>query len=393
MRWTLALSSVAALLGIALGVGLTWAELGPYSQVPAELLTAGFGALDSGEPLAKAVIVGSDTHNFGFMEQDTKGAHVFVVRNEGQAALTLTKGSTTCKCTLSNLRDDSLEPGESANIELEWTASGTGGAPFSHSATIRTNDPRRPYLTLTIEGRVSQSHRIVPSELVFGSPISVGDGARGQVYLYSFENEKFSVTRHEFTNSATAVYFALETEEMPADEVAKLEGAKGGRILTVVVKSGLPLGPLRQTIRVSLDLPGKPTVEIPIDGSIIGDISIVGPVAWNGDSSLLSLGRVQSEKGARSKGMRLLVKGEHRNEVNLEVRSTKPDFLKIEFGKAEPVSGQPAVEIPFKIEVLPNAPVGVHNNTIDQPFGKIEVDTGHPTTPRLEIYVNFSVVE
>jgi hypothetical protein len=102
---------------------------------------------------------------------------------------------------------------------------------------------------------------------------------------------------------------------------------------------------------------------------------------------------VPQKKGARSRDMKLLVKGEHRDKVDLKVRSVEPDFLKIEFGKPEPVAGESVMMIPFTVEVPPNAPLGSHNNTIDRPFGVIELDTGHPTTPRLKIHVNFTVVE
>ena len=389
MRWTLAIALAASLLGIAAGVSLTWAELGPYSEVPPEVSADSSGRLHSGAPQSKAVVVGSDTFNFGYMEQDTKGSHVFEIRNEGDAPLTLVKGSTTCKCTLSNLNDDSLEPGESAKVELEWNAA--ADEHFRHSATIRTNDPRHPYLTLTIEGKVGRSHKIVPADLRFSSPISVGEGTTAELYLYSFEPGDFKVTGHQFADRATADYFELETEEMPAEQVAREKEAKAGRILNLIVKPGLPLGPLRQRIRISLDLPGDPTLELPIEGNVIGDISIVGTAEWLDEHSLLNLGTVESGQGAKSEGMHLLVKGEHRDEVKLKVRSVEPDFLRIEFEEPQPVPGQPVVKIPFTIEVPPDAPIGEHNNILDHPFGKIEIDTGHPTTPRLQIYLNFTV--
>lgn len=387
MRWTLAIAIVAALLGIAVGVGLTWAELGPYPHVPPQLAEGDGAVFDSGLPLPKVVVVGSDTYNFGFMEQDSKGSHSFEIRNEGDAPLKLAKGSTTCKCTLSNLADDQVEPGKSAKVELEWSASSDG--PFRHSATIRTNDPRRHYVTLTIEGHVSRSHKVAPLELVFSS-ISVGDGATGKVHLYSFESDKLAIKDHEFADSATAEYFDLRTEEMPAEQVAKEEGAKAGKILNVVVKPGLPLGPFRQRIRLTLDLPGEPTVDLPLEGSVVGDISIVGPREWDYDHNLLNLGAIQSDRGGQSQGMHLLVKGEHRDKVNLRVRSIHPSFLEIRFDKPQPVPGEDVLKIPFTIVVPADAPAAKHNGTLAR-FGKIELDTGHPTTPRLRMYVNFTV--
>src|SRR5688572_997450 len=121
MRWTLAIFVVSAMLGLALGVGITWAELGAFSHTP-----PGIG-LDDGatdpataenKPLPRAVLVGSDTFQFGVMEQDTSRWHEFEIRNEGDAPLKLIKRSTTCKCTMSELNKEDLAPGESTKVKL-----------------------------------------------------------------------------------------------------------------------------------------------------------------------------------------------------------------------------------------------------------------------------------
>jgi hypothetical protein len=380
-------------LGVALGVGLTWAELGPYSLAPPgiDLGDPDSSGVDWQKPHPRAVVIDSDTFNFGYMELDTKGFHTFEVRNEGEAPLTLIKGSTTCKCTLSELLNDHVLPGESAKVKLEWTAAGSSGM-FRHHAMIKTNDPRRPYITLTIEGHISRSHKVTPRELVF-STLDVGKGATGEAYLYAYDSDKFEVTSHEFVQADTAEHFELQIEDMPPEQLAKEDHAKAGKIIRLVIKPGLPLGDIRQRIRLLLNLPGEPMVEIPIEGRVIGDIAIVGPKAWDDERGAVSLGVVKSQEGKNSAGMYLLAKGEHRNNLKLEVREARPSFLKIEFEKPEPLPDQEVVKIPFTISVPPGAPIGEHNATFDAPPGKIELDTGHPTTPRLVIYVLFSVEE
>ncbi len=51
-------------------------------------------------------------YEFGVMELYETGKHEFVFKNTGEAPLVLQKGSTTCKCTLSQLEDCSIQPGE-----------------------------------------------------------------------------------------------------------------------------------------------------------------------------------------------------------------------------------------------------------------------------------------
>ncbi|MCI0638400.1 MAG: DUF1573 domain-containing protein [Gemmataceae bacterium] len=384
MRWTLAISLIAALLGIALGVGLTWAELGPYALAPAQL------TVDMNKLQPRAEVVGNATYDFGYMEQDARGSHTFEIRNTGEAPLKLAKGATSCKCTLSNLDHDTVQPGESAKIVLEWTASSISNDPrFRHSATIRTSDPRRPHIDLWIEGEVSRSHKLVPLDLRLPA-ISVGEGATAELDLYGYHGDKLTIKRQEYTDSSLASYFELRTEEMPAEQVKQERGATAGKILHVTIKPGLPLGPLLQRIRLWLDLPGDPIVEIPIEGHVSGDISIVGPRTWDSEHSLLVLGEVQRDKGAESKDLHLLVKGEHRDKIELKVVDVRPEFLQVEFEKPQSVEGAEVVKIPFTIKVPRGAPTVDHSVTIGK-AGQIELETGHPTTPRLQIHVSFAV--
>jgi hypothetical protein len=386
MRWTLAISLIALLLGIALGVGLTWAELGPYALAPAQL------EVDMSKPQARAEVVGSETHNFGYMEQDQRGSHTFEIRNTGNEPLKLAKGATTCKCTLSNIDHDTVQPGESAKIELEWSASGEN-PDFQHSATIRTSDPRRQYIQLTIKGTVRRSHKLSPPDLRLPA-ISVGEGATAALHLYGYVGDNLTIKRQEFTDSSIAKYFELRIEEMPAEQVKEVEGAKSGKILHLTIKPGLPLGSLLQRIRLWLDLPGEPMVEIPIEGSVLGDISVVGPRtgpgSWDSENNLLIFGDVPGAKGAASRDLHLLVKGEHRDRIDLKVVKVQPEFLQVEFEKPQPVEGTEVVKVPFSIKVPRGAPAGDHSATIGNP-GRIEIETGHPTTPRLRLYVTFAV--
>jgi hypothetical protein len=385
MRWTLAISLIAVLLGIALGVGLTWGELGAYALAPAQL------TVDMNKPQPRAE-VDNETYNFGYMEQDLRGSHTFEIRNTGEAPLKLAKGKTSCKCTLSNLDHDTVQPGKSAKVVLEWTASDNDPI-FRHSAIIRTSDPRRPHIELFIEGQVRRSHKLVPLDLRLPA-ISVGEGATAELDLYGYHGDKLTIKRQEYTDPSLAGYFDLRTEEMPAEQVKQEKGATAGKILHVTIKPGLPLGALHQRIRLWLDLPGDPVVEIPIEGSVLGDISVVGPRtgrgSWDSENNLLILGDVQGETGAESKDLHLLVKGEHRDNIELKVVDVRPNFLQVEFEKPQPVEGAEVVKIPFTVKVPRGAPPVDHSVTIGK-AGQIELETGHPTTPRLRIHVSFAV--
>jgi hypothetical protein len=393
MRSLLTVALVAAIVGIVVGVGMTWADLGPYWRVPPGIGLDEEGdsaaAVDLNKPLPKVVVVGGETYDFGYMEQDTKGSHDFVIRNDGDAPLTLIKRDTTCKCTFSSLDNDQLQPGASTKVQLEWTAVSNHGA-FRHSAMIETNDPHRQHIRLTLEGKVGHSHKVFPDELVFTS-ISVGEETTAELFVHSFVSDEIKILSHEFLDKKTADRFDLRIEEMSAEQVKNEERAKSGKIAKVVIKPGLPLGPFQQTIRLTLDLPGKPIVNVLIEGSVVGDISILGPApSWNDELKRLNLGRINREEGAKSKGLYLLVKGDHRDQLKFEVRKVEPDFLKINFEKPEAVTDK-VVKVPFTIEVPPGSPAGDHTGGIHGRAGSIEVDTGHPTSSQLKFNIAFMV--
>jgi hypothetical protein len=388
MRIVAGIILVSAILGVGLGVGLTWAELGPLSRPPKGLGIDEPVPLD--RPLPRVVVVGGDTHDFGRMERDSTRSHTFEIRNDGDAPLKLVERSTSCKCTTSLLDDGLVLPGTTATVTLEWKAI-TEGGDFRQTATIETNDPRRQFLTLTIHGKVTQSHKVAPEELAF-TRVQASDGAHQDLYIYSYGQPDLAISEHEFLEAATTNYFGLEISPMPEELLKKEDGAKAGQVARVILKPGLPLGPLHQTIRLRLNLPDEPVVEIPIVGEVVGDLTVVGPRSqWNDELQILNLGTIKSGLGAKSRGMYLLVKAEDREKLNLQVREIAPRNLNFRFDEPRELAGRGLFQIPFTVEVPPDAPIGDHSGTIRGNAGQIQIETGIANSPRLQLIVKFTV--
>src|SRR5437870_3384779 len=90
---------LAVLLGLSIGAAVSVAEFGPGLLSPPG--TAGRPTLSNTGlrsipgPPAKAV-VDELVYNFGEMDQNTEGRHVFKVRNEGSGVLVVKAGQTSC---------------------------------------------------------------------------------------------------------------------------------------------------------------------------------------------------------------------------------------------------------------------------------------------------------
>lgn len=110
-------------------------------------------------------VVPVKTHSFGMLNPHTTATHSFEVRNEGDDPLALEVRQTSCKCTVGNLSDSLLAPGESTTVTMTWNT-GYQADKYTQTATIITNDPLARSITLTVTGEV-RAELIVPAEFHF----------------------------------------------------------------------------------------------------------------------------------------------------------------------------------------------------------------------------------
>src|SRR6267154_1601290 len=152
---------VALAAGSALGYFITRQEFA-HENLPLEITrtstsipgkTSAASPLASGKIGPKASVVNGERHDFGTMDRHGQGQHKFVVRNDGDAPLTLHAGKTSCQCTSFAVVEGTVQPGQTTNVVLEW-APKRAEAQFEQTADLETNQPNRPTIVLTIKGRL-----------------------------------------------------------------------------------------------------------------------------------------------------------------------------------------------------------------------------------------------
>jgi hypothetical protein len=381
-------------LGAALGVGMSWARFHdspPLDLTPLALATT---APTKGVP---KILVDSYYHDFGGVGNEMKVSHVFEITNLGDAPLTLKAGNTTCtRCTIAKLEKDRLLPGETTGVNVEYVA--TNSQPrFRQHAIIETNDPARPRVELTIMGMVTRRYDVVPSYLVLSRISAKGDKS-AEIKVYDFLAHDVNVVKHEFMGKTTAEYFSAEVQPIPPEQLVAPKAKSGCRVL-VTVKPGLPLGPFRQTIRLELKLAGvsaNPVVEVPIEGIIDSDISIVGK-DWNADAGTLEIGAVERSKGAKRK-LFLVVRGPHRRETAITIGAVDPAWLKVSLGEPKELetraNGEGGVtQIPLEIAIPPGSPPVNRIGSEQDKYAEVILDTTHPDVKRIRMYLQFVVLQ
>lgn len=382
---------VAILVGMGTGFGGVWIEFAkvpdqfePYKQpVPK--------GLDGGLPteIPKAIVIDSSKYDFGKAQRGSKMKHSFVIKNEGSVPLTLEKGPTSCKCALSDLESDSIMPGQSGKVTLEWKVT-VAGKHFQQTAEIYTNDPMHSTILLQITGKITDILRIEPQDLVLSS-VSVSEGGGAAFRIYGYSVEDLRILEHEFDDEETVSFFDLTFEELEPAALEDEADATCGVAATLTVKPGLPLGPINQKIRLTTSVEKASNLELSVSGSVVGDISIIGPSAFSHDRSTLRLGTVDSSEGAKAT-LRLLVKGPYRHDVRFALKEISPaDVLTATFGQRKEINNGVVYMYPLIVEI----PKGAHTvnclGAKQGKLGKILIETTHPSAKEVPIYVKFAV--
>jgi hypothetical protein len=383
MKATL-LAIVSLVLGSAIGYWLTQREFA-HDVLPLEITPA---ASSPGHKIGpKVAVINGERFDFGTMDRDGHLSHVFEIRNDGDEPLTLTKGNTTCKCTLSELDRNSLAPGEKALVTLEWDAK-TSDTSFEQSAEINTNDPRRPTIYLSIVGRVLDTVRLERSDVHFHD-ILTSDSPTAVLNIYAFRNPDLEVEKVDFNNATIQDHFSVSFAPLPAEEVAKAPDAKGGLKMTIAIKPGLPIGSFEQGIQITTNQNEQTALTVNVYGNVVSDILLAGPSVV-ADRLLVSLGTRSRDEGVMHT-VYLLVKGPHRDDTQLKIDSYEPT---VEFAArlGEPLRDNPKiVRWPLTIEIPPGATPVSHLS--EGAYGQIRLSTTHPAAKELTIKVRYGIKE
>jgi len=369
-------------LGAALGGGMAYVEVRPVEAVPDETAPPA-AAAD-----AAKVAVDREEYDFGTVDADQEASHDFVFTNAGTAPLALAPGMTTCRCTVSLVDTTAVLPGKSSKVKVTWRPRGAIG-PYRRTVSIRTNDPDRPDVTLTVVGEVTVGLRAEPPELVL-SGLGIGEGGSGQVRVWcNLPRPPLEVTRWGLADKSTAQFFQVTWEALPEAEVRREKGAKSGVLLRVAVKPGLPQGPFQQTISLETNQPSHPELTIPLKGEVESDISVAGP-NWSSQLGVLDIGTVSSQAGAQRR-LLLVVRGAQCREVRFKPVRTVPEFLEVRVGETTVIGNNEASHTPLFIQIPRGCRAANHLGTKAAKLGEILLETNHPRVPQVRILVRFAV--
>jgi rhodanese-related sulfurtransferase len=106
---------------------------------------------------APVITAGGAVYDFGTVIEGAFVTHTFVLTNSGDATLTITRVTTSCGCTTTDLSQTSLAPGDSVNLDVNFDSVGFGGQTVTKLIYVESNDPTQPKFVLQLKGNVNRA--------------------------------------------------------------------------------------------------------------------------------------------------------------------------------------------------------------------------------------------
>ena len=331
------------------------------------------------------VQVDEPNFNFGTMQQGRRKSHTFAFKNVGAAPLTLRVGQPTCKCTVGQVTERPIPPGETGIVTLEWTAI-TGSGPFRQSAPVMTNDPLNSSIQLVIEGEVTEAEGIEPRELAFDT-VPVGESKSASVFVMAMLQDNLVVSEPRLSDPNLRDNFDVEITPVAPQDLPNPK-AKSGVVVTVTAKPGLPVGRFQQWLAVKTNLEDGEHLEIPLSGRVVGDIGVKG-LSWNEELGVLLMGSVKSSEGKREV-LNLMIRGADAGAVKFAVASSDPPELSVTIGEPKKLKDE-LFSVPLIVEVPIGTRPMVRTDTAQGEAGRIVLSTTHPKVKEVVLSVRFSV--
>ncbi|MBI2560306.1 MAG: DUF1573 domain-containing protein [Planctomycetes bacterium] len=205
--------------------------------------------------------------DFGKICEKEKVEYIFKYKNRGSSKLVIHEVKTTCDCTAANANLTELEPGESGEIMVTYTASNKTGK-FEKAVIVISNDPNTSHYVLLISGEVVREVIADPEYIDFGL-IPTGERSSKSVKLSKgYGNRSLSASGGWITG--------IECDS-PLVTASYKENGNDEYIIEATLKSPPKVEQTSQQIQGNIFVLTKglkqSRIELPFFGKVSGDVS------------------------------------------------------------------------------------------------------------------------
>ena len=331
-------------------------------------------------PWPKAVAMDL-TYSFGRMQVKTMKSHSFTIRNEGEADLQLTAGTTTCKCTQFDfdpsddvdLKSVVVKPDESVDLIMTWKAGDDADSGFRHGGDIHTNDPRHPLIKYAVEGAIERPFEVMPSMW------NVGETGRFQGAIATRLFDGFQVESvHSPSGLVKVTPVPMTPEEKAKDQFTS------GYSLQVELSEDVPAGTFEEEVQIKVS-GQEDAIRIHVSARKYGVIRLqqLAGTQFNSETLMLQLGAFPATQGREAKMLLIVDEKDMPEPFRLTETTADPSFLK---ATLTPL-GEPTGTIHRYILSLAIPPGTPHVQRVEAKPGSLKISTNHPTGEEISMSV------
>ena len=236
------------------------------------------------EPAAK-IVCEAPTFNFGEMDNSQDVEHTFIVRNNGNLTLEITRVKPSCGCTVVNTSQTSVPPGQTTEIKARLSLRGRLG-PQHKTIFVECNDPATPTMTLLLEGTAISELQVTPTQVFFGR-ITADTAVTGVVDVVIQGTNAIKITKLEANIPQLSVTNRL------ADDGKSFK-------LFIVTTPPLARGTLRGNVHLETDHPKYPAIDISASAFVVGEVSYAPeeiPLNAPADQAVMRYIMIRAESG------------------------------------------------------------------------------------------------
>jgi hypothetical protein len=378
------LFSACALIGVVLLGGLPSIPV-RVTEPPAQRRNNSTPKVQTSGPQPKAV-ADEISFDFGRAIVGDEYSHIFTLRNEGKAPLTLKKGKSTCQCTVSSFEEgkEKLEvpAGESVEITLTWKPKEVDDS-FSHAAEIITdNDPNSEKITFEIHGRVVD--RIVTMPLEIWKMPEIYDDAPTKFFgkIASPALEDFQITGLKTTHPLLAAkHFKLSKTELAQYDM------KSGFRIDLELQQGIPVGAFNESIMIATNVENDKTYTVSVRSHRYGPITIrpIIKCLWNPTKLGLNMRDFPASEG-RTSILHLYARGMDGKDLEFRDIEIDPEYLQFSFTPDDSFSGKGSKRYVLTFKIPPGSPKASRGKETP---ARVHLKTNHPEVSEMNILVHF----
>lgn len=302
-------------------------------------------------------------YDFGKTSQVASVSGVFKFKNTGDGVLKLERPKPDCGCTLTELKPDTLQPGETG--ELAFTLHlGLVKAQFDKTIAVKSNDPETPEVTLRVKADYTPLYDINPLTLAPNLAFGVEEAAQFTT-LTRTDGKPLGPIR--FVTSKPWITAGVEPETKSDETTA--------RVRVAIQREGPPR---RFSEFVQVYAAGQtnaPVASIYVFGQVMGEVSL-SPEAlyW----SVTDAAKTASERAEAQVLRRLTIRSAEGKAIELKNPQSSIKGINVELVSKE--AGK-VYELLARLDEVPASTVS----------GNVSFETSVATQPRIEVPVIVNV--